>query len=237
MFTRSSSFFSSSWERKASAAFFLKGGGEANPLGGGGPRTAKSLRRPAPAMQICREQSAPDEGRAGGSQGRMPGQRLWGTPPRLDLRINPECANTAWELEGLVLILSLPCGTFCCTVHGVLGKDLDQDVGNTHPSTFDFFPLQSTSVLCCMRTYSHTPFKSRVTPLSGFVGAARDWAPQDSGHPGVCGQPWNPEPSGHCRLLGVREAELGGVRPPCPHSFVPTFPRMSCPVHLRQAGH
>lgn len=60
MFTRSSSFFSSSWERKAPAAFFHKGG-EANPFGGwaAGLRVAKSLRSPAPAMQIRREQSSP----------------------------------------------------------------------------------------------------------------------------------------------------------------------------------
>lgn len=122
-----------------------------------------------------------------------------------------------------------PCGTFHCSVHGVFGKDVDQGVGDTHCSTCDFSPLQSTPVLCCVGTYSHTPFKSRTTPLSGFVGAAQGWAPQDSGHPGVCGQPWDPEPLVHRRLLGVRETELGGVRPPCPHSFVPTFPGVSCP--------
>lgn len=46
--------------------FFTRGvrGGRQTLLGGtqAGLGMAKSLRRPAPAMQICREQSAPDEG-------------------------------------------------------------------------------------------------------------------------------------------------------------------------------
>lgn len=55
-------------------------GGEANPFGGwaAGLRVAKSLRRPAPAMQIHREQSSPSQRGAWlprGGWGRMPGQR------------------------------------------------------------------------------------------------------------------------------------------------------------------
>lgn len=76
--------------------------GETKPLGGGtqaGLGTAKSLRRPAPAMQICREQLAPGEGlvRPGvGGRGRMPGQRSEaGTPPCLGAQANPKLASEA----------------------------------------------------------------------------------------------------------------------------------------------
>lgn len=159
-------------------------GGEENPLGGGGgARTAKSLRRPAPAMQICREQSAPDEGRAGGAREGCRDSAYGGAPPRLDPRTNPKCAHTGWEVGD-------PSSSRPCLWHFLLQcargvGEPGSGRGGTHPSTFDFFPLQSTPVLGCVGTCSHTTFMSRTTPLSGFVGAAQGWAPQDSGHPGT----------------------------------------------------
>lgn len=120
--------------------FFTRRGGK--PSWGG--RTAKSLRRPAPAMQICREQSAPDEGRGGGSQGRMPGQRLWGGP--LLAWIPEQTPNVLIQLGswGAGPHLIPPWGTSCCSMHRVFGKDLGQELGETQPST-----------LLCEDTYSH----------------------------------------------------------------------------------
>lgn len=95
--------------------FFTRGGRQT--LSGGaqaGLGMAKSLHRPAPAMQICWEQSAPDEGLicpgGGRAQGRMPGQcSEGGTPPRLDPKTNPKLASVAWESGGWSLSLPAAC--------------------------------------------------------------------------------------------------------------------------------
>lgn len=85
------------------------GGGRQSLFFGGGERLgmAKSLRSPAPAMQICRETIGPQRGArppwGGRGQGRMPGQCSDGgrtPPPRLDPKTNPKLASAAWDLGG-----------------------------------------------------------------------------------------------------------------------------------------
>lgn len=168
MFTRSSSFFSSSWERKALAAFFHKWG-EANPLGGGpgGARDGKI----APQACTCHANLlgtiGPRRGahlpRWGRAQGRMPGQcSEGGTPPRLDPKTNPKLASVAWESGGWSLSLPAACtgGSRTTWRGGAGGMILQQP---------PISPLHRAS--CWAGTYSDPQFKSRTIPLGGFVGA------------------------------------------------------------------
>lgn len=176
----------------------------------------------------------PRRGPGWGEPGKDAGTALMGgTPPRLDPRTNPKCANTAWELGGRPSSRPSLRHFVLQRAQGVR-EGPASGIGGYTAQHFRFLPSsEHPGTLLCEDTYSHKyshpQFESRTTPLSGFVGAAQGWASQDSGHPGVCGQPRDPKPLGHCRLWGVGEAQLGGIRPPCPHSFVPTFPGMWCP--------
>lgn len=100
MFTRSSSFFSSSWERKAPAAFFHKGGRQTLLAGEGGPglqNRSAGLHLPCKSAGNNRP---PMRARVGGAREGSWDSAYRGTPPRLDPRTSPKCANTVWELGG-----------------------------------------------------------------------------------------------------------------------------------------
>lgn len=86
-------------------------GGEANPFGGwaAGLRVAKSLRRPAPAMQIRREQSSPSPTRGLAALG-GPGQDAGAALPK-GVRLVPEGTPKAGPC-GAAPVPSLPTPLF-----------------------------------------------------------------------------------------------------------------------------
>lgn len=96
----------------------------------------------------------------------MPGQHLWGGP--LFALILEQTPNVLIQL-GNWGTAPHPSMWHCLLQRAWEGPG--SGCGDTHPSNSDCFPPQSTPVLCCVGTYSHTPFKSRTTSLSGLVGA------------------------------------------------------------------